>query len=56
MYIVLEHDVVFQREALPLGSKGNNIASPPARRIRPPLTYTGTAVAKLAYNAIKGAY
>ena len=31
-------------------------AIPPARRIKAPEIYTGTAVVKLAYNAIIGAY
>ena len=42
------------REAFPRGSKGSTKANAPANRIKPPLTYTGTAVVILTYNAIIG--
>ena len=44
----------YQMDALPLGSYGNHKASIPANMIIPPEIYTGTAVAKLAYNAMMG--
>jgi hypothetical protein len=42
-------------EAFPLGSYGRSRVSSPAKMIRAPAMYTGTAVARLAYNAMIGA-
>ena len=46
---------IHQMDALPLGSYGNSNAREPAKMTKPPATYTGTAVARFAYNAITGA-